>query len=407
MKRLFTIDRTVGMKISNFEMGIMRIISVVVLAAVCTAFSFAQSGRRLQKKVEPIPTTKVIAGDTYSESRSYKPRKIYPPNYNKNKRRSKKASKTSSPPVSEEDVITVDSSLVTIPVSVYDKNGNYITNISKEEIKVFEDGKEQEIAYFRISEQPFTVALLLDTSPSTEYRIDEIRAGAKAFVRQLKPNDRVLVIEFDGRPRLLTKTTSDRKKIFRGIDRASFGGGTALYDAVRFTLDRHLSSIEGRKAIVLFTDGVDTVSRKGGYDSTLSKAEESGTIVFPVYYNTYGLIGNGRGGVVQTRLPGLGGSNIGRGTSAQEYALGKKYLDELAAYTGGRIFQPEKSPYGLTRAFEGIAEELRRQYSLGYYPAKEGETGQRKIIKVRIYRPKLVVRARDSYIVGASKQTGS
>ena len=91
------------------------------------------------------------------------------------------------------------------------------------------------------------------------------------------------------------------------------------------------------------------------------------------------------------------------GSTAREYALGKKYLEELAAYTGGRVFRPEATPGGLTTAFEGIAEELRRQYSIGYIPSEDGKPGQRKQIKVRVNRPNLVLRARDSYIVGTTK----
>src|SRR5688500_2778610 len=89
------------------------------------------------------------------------------------------------------------------------------------------------------------------------------------------------------------------------------------------------------------------------------------------------------------------------GTTAREYAIGKKYLEELAAYTGGRVFWPEATPGGLTAAFEGIAEELRRQYNIGYSPTEAGRPGQRKQIKVRVDRSNLVLRARDSYIVGA------
>ncbi|HEY0659403.1 MAG TPA: hypothetical protein VGD05_13050, partial [Pyrinomonadaceae bacterium] len=89
------------------------------------------------------------------------------------------------------------------------------------------------------------------------------------------------------------------------------------------------------------------------------------------------------------------------GTTAGEYALGKQYLEELAENTGGRVFRPEATAGGLTAAFEGIAEELRRQYNIGYYPQEESRIGQRKQIKVRVNRPNLVIRSRDSYIVGA------
>jgi Ca-activated chloride channel family protein len=92
-----------------------------------------------------------------------------------------------------------------------------------------------------------------------------------------------------------------------------------------------------------------------------------------------------------------------RGASAEEYALGRKYLEDLAGITGGRVFRPDSTPGGLTAAFEGIAEELRRQYNIGYVPKNEGKPGQRKQIRVRVDRPNLAVRARDSYVVGAAK----
>jgi VWFA-related protein len=92
------------------------------------------------------------------------------------------------------------------------------------------------------------------------------------------------------------------------------------------------------------------------------------------------------------------------GQSKEEYALGKRYLEELALYTGGRVFQPDNTPGGLKAAFEGIAEELRRQYNIGYVPPDEGKIGQRKQIRVRVDRPNLIVRSRDSYIAGAETQ---
>jgi VWFA-related protein len=164
-----------------------------------------------------------------------------------------------------------------------------------------------------------------------------------------------------------------------------------LYDAVNFSLSKRLSMVEGRKAIVLFTDGVDTMSHKANYESTLALAEEADSLIFPIYYNTF----------AQTRANSVDvWGPPPPGTTAREYAVGKKYLEELAAYTGGRVFRPESTPGGLTAAFEGIAEELRRQYSIGYIPSEDGKPGQRKQIKVRVNRPNLVLRARDSYIVG-------
>lgn len=364
----------------------------------------AQSGRRVQQPLpSPTPSGQDAASE-YSESMPNKRfRRSLPP-----VRETSAIKSISSPPVPADgprtepaiaadsgEVLKVDTNLITIPVSVFDRNGLYIPNLRQGDFRVFEDGKEQEIAYFGTSDKPFTVVLLIDTSPSTEYRIEEIQRAAIAFVDQLKSVDKVMVVEFDGNIHVLTEVTGDRKKIYKAIGKADFGYGTSLYEAVDFSLKKRLSKIEGRKAIVLFTDGVDTTSRKTDYDSTLDLAEESDSLVFPIYYNTFS---ENNGGLI-SRLPFPGESNA-PGTTAADYAVGKRYLEELAAYTGGRVFRPEATPGGLTAAFEGIAEELRRQYNIGYIPVETGKPGHRKQIRVRVNRPNLVLRARDSYIVG-------
>ncbi|MEO6588377.1 MAG: VWA domain-containing protein [Pyrinomonadaceae bacterium] len=386
----------------------------------------AQSGRRVAAQPDPAPKT-AEKDDEYSES---KPTNL-PPVYltpsmrrkidqrkndsNKPKKKSDEstliADKTNSTENvnDDEDTITVDTDLVNIPVSVFDRNGLYIPNLQKSDFKIFENGKEQEIDYLATSDKPFTVILLIDTSPSTQYKIEEIQEAAIAFTNQLKPQDNVMVIEFDGNVHVLTEITNDRQKIYKAIKRADFGSGTALYDAVDFSLRKRLDKIEGRKAIVLFTDGVDTESRKATFDSTLYMSQESEAMIFPIYYNTFlQNIGIGGGTVMSNPFPfpgTIGGSsqNTGRGTSSEEYVLGKKYLEDLAASTGGRVFRPESTPGGLTTAFEGIAEELRRQYNIGYYPQETGKPGESKKVRVRVNRPNLVIRSRDSYIVGAKQ----
>lgn len=301
-------------------------------------------------------------------------------------------------PNPDDEVLKVETNLITIPVSVFDRNGLYIPGLRQQDFRIFEDNVEQEIAYFGRTDKPFTVALLLDTSPSTEYKIDEIHQAAEAFVDLLGPEDSVIVIEFNSSVKVQTEATKDREKIRKAIYRAKFGDGTSLYNAVDEALRKQLGKISGRKAVVLFTDGVDTTSRKNSYESTLNYAEEADSLIFPIYYNTY--LENRRRSA--PTFPDIfGGPVIRRGVTPEEYALGKKYLEELADATGGRVFRPESTPGGLTAAFEGIAEELRRQYNLGYVPKDEGKPGQRKQIRVRVNRPNLVLRARDSYIVGA------
>ena len=354
-----------------------------------SVFVPAQSGRRIESPATPeTPTIKEDTPD-YSESKPNRVRPQYIPPRRVREARAKSRNQKSQTPTTKStaandaDVITVESKLVTIPVSVYDRYGLYIPGLTKENFKIFDEGKEQQIEYFGTTDKPFSVVLLLDTSPSTDYKIEEIQAASKAFVNQLKPVDQVMVIEFDGNSHVLTEFTKDRNKINRAIDKADFGYGTSLYDAVDYSLMKKLSKIEGRKAIVLFTDGVDTTSVKVSYDETLYEAEESGTLIFPIYYDTF-----------------LETQNRYGGATPENYALGKKYVEDLADLTGGRVFRPESTPGGLTRAFEGIAEELRRQYNIGYIPSDDGKSGERRKIKVRVDRPNLVLRARDSYIVG-------
>ena len=383
-----------------------KCIAVLVVILGFSSLLLAQSGRKGVITDVPKPVSETKQESDYSETTPRKNRPAYSvPDYrNAGKRiaaqpqsNSQAQSATGENTSAENDVVKVETNLATIPVSVFDRNGLYIPNLKKEDFAIFEDTKKQEIAYFATSEKPFTVILLLDTSPSTEYKIDEIRSAANAFVDQLKPQDSVMVIEFDANVHVLTEPTNDRQKIYKAIKKADFGGGTSLYEAVDFSLRKRLSKIEGRKAIVLFTDGVDTTSYKASYDSTLLQAEEADSLIFPIYYNTFS---DSRGGIFGSRFPGSGRVINQPGTTAGEYALGRKYLEELAENTGGRVFRPEATAGGLTAAFEGIAEELRRQYNIGYYPSEEGRAGQRKQIKVRVNRPNLVIRSRDSYIVG-------
>lgn len=298
---------------------------------------------------------------------------------------------------SDEDTVRVDTNLITIPVSVYDASGLYVSNLLQDNFKIFEDGKEQTIEYFGRDDKPFIVVLLIDTSLSFKPIMDEVHAAALAFVDKLQPRDSVMVIDFDGNSELLTEATNDRAKIARAIRKAKPGSGTSLYDSVDFTLSRHLNKIQGRKAVVLFTDGVDTSSKAFSYDTSLDLAEASDSLIFPIYYDTF-LMQPGN----QPGDPPADETQLALGLSKEEYTTGKKYLDELALYTGGRVFEAERTPGGLKAAFEAIAEELRRQYNIGYVPTIESPVGTRKQIRVRVNRPGLSIRARDNYIVGAA-----
>jgi VWFA-related protein len=304
---------------------------------------------------------------------------------------------------------------------VLDRNGRFISGLQQRDFQIFENGIEQEIGFFQRVETPFTVILMLDVSPSTQYKINEIQDAAISFVNQLRRDDRVMVIAFDEDVDVLARPTNDRAVLQSAIRRARFGDGTSLYDAVNHVIYRELSQIEGRKAVVLFTDGVDTTSRRAGYQSTLRQTEEVDALFYPIRYDTSGKYGNnspsqtryprrrrsggGLGGILgdilgNVIIGGAGGSggNAPAGSTQSEYETGKRYLEELAQNSGGRKFEANTT-YNLDAAFRGIAEELRQQYSIGYYPKEVGKEGDRRSVRVRVMRSGVVVRAKNSYIV--------
>jgi VWFA-related protein len=300
------------------------------------------------------------------------------------------------------------------------------------DFRIFEDGTEQQVAYFASIEKPFTVALIIDTSESTRFKMEEIQDAAIAFIDQLRPDDRVLVVSFADEINVLAEATNDRYTLRNAIRRTRNGGNTRLYDALDFVMNQRLNRIDGRKAIVLFTDGVDTTSKRATYQSNVRDAEELDALIYPVQYDTYadtnggggttwpgpspmprrrstaGILADILGGVLggPTIIGGGGGGSTGGGpgTSRGDYARADAYLHDMADKTGARLYRADDLR-NLTQSFAYIAEELRRQYSLGYYPKTMAQAGQRRQIKVRVMRPNLVVRARDSYI--SKPSTGS
>ncbi|HYR74478.1 MAG TPA: VWA domain-containing protein [Pyrinomonadaceae bacterium] len=320
--------------------------------------------------------------------------------------------------VGEGDVVRVNTSLVTVPVSVLDRQGRFIANLQREDFQVFENGVEQSIAYFEPAEKPFTVALLLDTSPSTHFHLNEIKEAAIAFAKQLRPQDRVLIVSFNDEVLLLTEVTNDLHLIETVIEEnVNTGNSTRLYDAVDLTITERLNKIKGRKAIVLFTDGVDTSSQQATYQSTLREVEELDALIYPIQYDTTDYLramqGAGSGSVtVVTTRRGLFGTTTTQqtynvplnngiplpGSTKADYDRADQYLHSLADKTGGRLYQANDNAQ-LAQAFTRIAEELRRQYSLGYYPKTDNVQGDgRRQIRVRVRQPNLAVKARDGYV---------
>jgi hypothetical protein len=185
----------------------------------------------------------------------------------------------------EVETLKIHTNLVTVPIIATTREGNYIPDLRQEEFSVSENGEPQELAFFATVSAPFHVVLLLDTSASTQEKLGLIQRAAVAFVEQLQSGDQVKVISFDNEVRELSDFTNDRKLLKAAIYKAASGRGTKVYDAFELGLSS-IRTIQGRKAIVLFSDGVDLHSDQASFDSTLHSLEEEGVVVYPIRYDT-------------------------------------------------------------------------------------------------------------------------
>ena len=314
--------------------------------------------------------------------------------------------------------IKIETSLVTIPVSVLDRDGKFIPTMTRRDFHLYEDNVEQEITDFSSVEKPFNLVLLLDTSRSTSFKMEDIQHAALAFIDQLHPDDRVMVVSFDSDVYIDSEFTSDREKLRQAIRRTRTGSSTRLYDAVDLVITERLGKIQGRKAVVLFTDGVDTASKLASAASTIGRVEESGALVYPIQYDTEGQQagpwGQGPGRMPPPifrpspfpRFPrGRRGRwpldpfvnwQFPRGSRHEDYVRAAKYLRDLADRSGARLYRADTTG-NLKKAFTQIAEELRHQYALSYYPTNTARDGSYRRIRVRVEQPNLVVRAREGY----------
>lgn len=217
------------------------------------------------------------------------------------------------------EIIRVETNLVTVPVSLFDRAGRFVGGMKKEDFELYEDGQQREIEYFGDIEQPFTVALVLDMSRSTRFKTRDIQNSAYAFLSRLRPQDKAFVVTFSDRVDVLCEPTADRETLKNAVNRVGLGSGTQLYEAVDVVFNQSFAKIGGRKAMVLFTDGVDTASESKKYDSTLRQAEELEALVYTIHYDTEqdvnqmsrdpSVIANPTGKPSSTQIPsGRGGS---------------------------------------------------------------------------------------------------
>jgi Ca-activated chloride channel family protein len=296
------------------------------------------------------------------------------------------------PEIDEDDVVKVSTSLITIPAEVVDRSGRYAANLRKEDFHIYENGVEQQLSYFASVEEPFTVALLLDVSGSTQSQLQAIRTAANTFISRLRRNDKLLIIAFDGKMNIMTEAVTFAELRQKKMRLDALNDGTLLYDTVGFTLNQRLAAIKGRKAIVLLTDGVDYGSKRWSLKQNLRDAEESDVMIYPVHYNTLPQLPERLSRVTDPKQREKMQSKL-----TKEYAVGSTYLKAMADKTGGRMYETDNL-VDVPRAFSMITEELGRKYSLGYYPKGQVKQGETRTIKVRVNN--FVVRAKDSYVAG-------
>jgi VWFA-related protein len=288
--------------------------------------------------------------------------------------------------LSQAPTIKAEVNLVNLFATVRDKNKRIVTDLKQDDFKVFEDGREEKIAFFSKEMQlPITLGLLLDTSGSEQYMLGAIQdAGARFLHRVLKKGDEAMVISFDTDVDLLADFTDDRAILDRAIRKARIntpGGGyiagnpgpvpgagsvgTALYDAIYLACSEKLNGEAGRKAVVIVTDAQDEGS-KVRLEEAIEAAQRTDTVIH----------------VLLVADPRYGGNT----------GVAHKMTEE----TGGRMIVVS-SEKRLEEAFDQISEELRSQYTLGYYPTNTSKDGKFRKIHVETNNHDLKVLARKGY----------
>ena len=330
------------------------------------------------------------------------------------------------PSMSAQDVaatIAVDVKVVTLPVTVRDKHGKIIRDLTKDDFTLQEDGRPQSIRYFsQDTNLPLTLGLLVDTSRSQTNVLDAERSASRSFLEQMlvQPKDKAFLIHFDREVELLQDLTSSREKLQSALDllktpsdrersndpndsddsRSGSGsgshhsGGTQLYDAVFLASNELMKKQQGRKALVVLSDGVDRGS-KVSLESAIESAHRADTLVYSILFADEQQYGRGGFGG-----PGWGGRRGGsRMPRPYERPDGKKVLQQLSKETGGGFFEVSKKE-PIEDIYAGIEEELRSQYSFGFTSDRPDAGPGYRHLRLTTRDKSLVVQAREGYYAG-------
>ena len=340
--------------------------------------------------------------------------------------------------------IAVDVKVVALPVTVRDKHGTIVRDLTKDDFTLQEDGRPQVIRYFsQDTNLPLTLGLLVDTSRSQSNVLDAERNASRSFFDQMlvQPKDKAFLIHFDREVELLQDLTSSHEKLQAALellktpsDRersndpndpsnspsgsgsgSHHGGGTQLYDAVFLASNELMKKQQGRKAFIILSDGVDRGS-KTYLESAIESAQRADTVVYSIYFadshrdegQRPGGMGRGGGGWPGGGgggwpgggggYPGGGGGGRGGGQRHPEEPRtdGKKVLERISKETGGRFFEVSKKET-VGQIYDSIVEELRTQYSMGYTPDKDSTASGYHHVQLQVKRKDLTVQTRDGY----------
>ena len=310
----------------------------------------------------------------------------------------------------QEATISVKVKVVNTLATVRDKHGQIIPNLTQDDFALEEDGRPQTIRYFsRETGVPLTLGLLVDTSLSQKRVLEQERTASYTFLDEMLREDMDLafVIHFDFDVELLQDLTSSHRRLGDALGLLQMpqsqntggggpgsgrGGGTALYDAVYLGSNDLMKKQEGRKALIILSDGVDTGS-KVGLAEAIESAQRSDTVVYSILF--YDDQAYGPGGVGGWGGRGRHGGRGGPRFPTQGLPDGKKVLEKLSKETGGRMFEVSKKD-PIDKVYSQIEDELRSQYSIGYTPEKDARPGYRKI-KIAAKQKGLIVQARSGY----------
>ncbi len=271
--------------------------------------------------------------------------------------------------------------LVSLNVTVTE-GGKYVTGLEEGDFEVFEDGVKQSVTIFSRVQQPIALAILLDTSNSMEDKLATAQEAAIGFVRRMKKNDVIEVIDFNSQVRIPQEFTNDVSALERATRQTKVNGSTSLYNALYVSLkglrDEHAKSSEEirRQAIVVLSDGDDT-SSVIEYEDVLELAKRSETAIYAI---------------------GLRQQESGRG----KFKEAEFVLRQLSQETGGRVFFPT-SIAELPKIYEQISEELASQYAMAYSSKNPMRNGAWRRIDVRVSKPGLIARSRRGYYAPTAK----